>query len=178
MYPWPVLSICFQKWDVLWQCRRCASGMKHISHWFSHPESCWLLQLQPKQTSACLAGAWLSAIAKELTELFGCNLSMMWLFIYTAGLCLNIIMIPVICFQLLATLDRQLLKINLHKHNISFAQLMHFDLLLMLRGHRALSHRHSFLWEWPYAEGHVLHCGWAKRREPNAKKTQKDVLGT
>lgn len=61
----------------------------------------------------------------------------MLLFIHIIGLCLNIVMILVICFQLLTTLDSQLLKINLHKHDISFAQLIHFALLLMLRGHQA-----------------------------------------
>jgi len=62
----------------------------------------------------------------------------MLLFIHITGLCLKIITILVICFQLLTTLDSQLLKINLHKHNISFAQLIRFARMLTLRGHRAL----------------------------------------
>lgn len=91
-----------------------------------------------KETNGCLAGLCLSAISKELMELLGWNLRVMLLFIHITGLCLNIIMILVICFQLLTTLDSQLLKINLHKHNISFAQLIHFARMLALRGHRAL----------------------------------------
>lgn len=62
----------------------------------------------------------------------------MLLFIHITGLCLNIIMILVICFQLLTTLDSQLLKISVHKYDISFAQLIHFA--LVLRGHQAVCH--------------------------------------
>lgn len=91
-----------------------------------------------KETNSCVAGLCLSAISKELMELLGWNLSVMLLFIHIMGLCLNIIMILVICFQLLTTLDSQLLKINSHKHDISFAQLIRFSRMLMLRGHWAL----------------------------------------
>lgn len=87
----------------------------------AHPKSWWLLWCQTKETNGCLARAGLSTISEKLTELLGCNLSVMLLFIHITSLCLNIIMILVICFQLLATLDSQLLKINLHKHDISFA---------------------------------------------------------
>lgn len=59
----------------------------------------------------------------------------MLLFIHVTDLCLNMVMILVICFQLLATLDSQLLKISLHKHDVSFAQLIRFARMLMLRGH-------------------------------------------
>lgn len=85
-----------------------------------------------KETNGFLAGLCLSAISKELMELLGRNLSVMLLFIHITGLCLNIIMIPVICFQLLTTLDSQLLKINLHKHDISFAQLIRFACTIVL----------------------------------------------
>lgn len=124
-----VMQKTLYRGEALWLCLRSSWATSSFGDSFI---------ARQKETNGCLAGLYLSAISKELMELLGWNLRVMLLFIHITGLCLNIVMILVICFQLLTMLDRQLLKINLHKHDISFAQLIRFAHMLMLRGHQAL----------------------------------------